>query len=314
MEKNSKIVVTGCQGMIGWAVVRALQRSGYTNVYGIDKTDCDLRNTQAVNTWFNQNRPEYIFHIAAKVGGINANNKLSGEFIYDNLMIQCNVLEAARKFVVKKLIFCGSACIYPKNTPMPIKEEYFLTGPLEETNIGYAIAKISGVVMCKMYRKQHNCNFISVMPTNLYGMGDNFHLTDSHVLPALIRKFHDAKISGVKSVEVWGTGEIKREFLYCDDLAEALVFLMNTYNGADPINVGTGESIYIKQLVEYIQAVIGFEGTVVWNTAYPDGVTDRRMDVTKINSLGWYAKVKLEEGIKKTYEWFAERYPEHVRI
>jgi GDP-L-fucose synthase len=308
MRTESKILVTGGEGMAGGAVTHRLRQVGYKNILSVDKDDCDLRNTEKVNAFFEKHRPEYVFHIAAKVGGIHANDNQSADFIYENLMMECNVIEAARKYEVKKLLFCGSACIYPKFAPQPIEEASLLSSSLEETNIGYAVAKIAGVIMCRMYRKQYGCNFISVMPTNLYGVGDNFHLMDSHVMPALIRKFYDAKMTNKSEVEVWGTGDPRREFLNVDDLADALVFLMLHYDGAEQINVGTGKDIPIKELVQIIKDVVGYEGMVVWNTTYPDGVYERRLDVSKINSLGWYAIVDLKEGIKATYDWFMSNY------
>ena len=304
MNKNSIILVTGSAGMAGRAVVKELTRQGYLHTILLDKSDCDLLITDNVNEVFDHLHPEYVFHIAAKVGGINANNTQSADFIYENLMMECNVIHAAYRYGVTKLIFCGSACIYPKNTPMPIKEEYFLQGALEETNKGYAIAKIAGVVLCEMYRKQYGCNFISVMPTNLYGEHDNFHLTDSHVLPALLRKFNDAKVNKLPFVEVWGTGKVSREFLYIEDLAKGLIFLMDNYNEPTPINIGTGQDISIMDLIAIIKKTVGYTGEVSWNTTYPDGVLVRKMDVTKINSLGWKAQFSVEEGVQRTYDWF----------
>lgn len=312
MQKDSKILVTGAAGMAGSAVVRKLQQEGYTKIYPVDMVDCDLRNTVPTLQLFNKIRPEYAFHIAARVGGIHANNLKGGLFIYDNLMIQCNVMEAARITSVKKLLFCGSACIYPKNSPQPIKEEYLLSGLLEETNKPYAIAKIAGVSMCQAYRKQYGCNFIAVMPTNLYGPGDNFNLEDSHVLPALMRKIHDAKVQNLPFVEVWGTGTPRREFIYIDDLADAFVFLMNNYDEAEPINVGTGVDIAIKDLVNSICKVIGYAGEIKWNGQYPDGVPVRRLDVTKLKNLGWVAPTFVGVGVCKIYAWFLNNY-ENIR-
>jgi GDP-L-fucose synthase len=308
MNTNSKILITGCQGMAGWAIIRELQSQGFINIIGIDKTDLNLIDTIKVNDYFSKIKPEYVFHVAAKVGGINANNIQSADFIYENLMMECNIIEASRKYNVKKLIFCGSACIYPKNSQQPIVEESLLTGELEYTNEAYAVAKIAGVMMTRMYRKQYGCNFISAMPTNLYGIGDNFHLTDSHVMPALIRKFHDAKLNNLPFVEVWGTGLAKREFLYIDDLAKGLIFLMKNYDGAYHINVGTGKDISIISLIDIIKKTVDFKGDIKWNSNYPDGVLERRLNVTKINDLGWKAEVSVEEGIKKTYEWYINNY------
>jgi len=308
MEKRSLILVTGASGMAGSAVMRELREQGYTNIRGIDKTQCDLTDSIAVNVLFEALRPEYVFHIAAKVGGINANNTQSADFTYENLMMECNVIHAAKVFAVKKLIFCGSACIYPKDTPMPIKEEYFLSGKLEETNKGYAVAKIAGVILCEMYRKQYGCDFISAMPTNLYGENDNFHLTDSHVLPALLRKFHDAKINNLPSVSVWGSGIARREFLYIGDLAKALIFLMNHYSSPEPINIGTGDDICINSLVDLIRKTVGYAGEVKWDTSYPDGVTVRNMDVTKLTLMGWNAETPLPKGIENAYKWFVDNF------
>lgn len=312
MEKESLILVTGSAGMGGSAVVRELIKQEYQGVMPIDVDVCDLTDTVQVNTLFSLLKPDYVFHLAAKVGGINANNTQSADFTYQNLMMECNVIQAAKSFQVKKLIFCGSACIYPKDTPMPIKEEYFLSGKLEETNKGYAIAKIAGVVLCQMYRKQYGRNFISAMPTNLYGPGDNFHLTNSHVLPALIRKFHDAKVNKEDHVEVWGTGVPRREFLYVEDLAKALIFLMNNYEGSDPINIGTGTDIPIMDVIKIIAKVVGYENPVFWNPAYPDGVFERRLDVSKINKLGWKAEVDVVSGIQQTYQWMVDNW-ENIR-
>jgi GDP-L-fucose synthase len=307
MNKDSRILVTGCQGMAGWALIRNLQKNGYSNVTGIDRVDCDLMYADRIQTLFRVIKPEYVFHVAAKVGGIFANDMKSADFTYENLMMQCNVIEAAKNNLVKKLLFCGSACIYPKHAPNPIPEEALLTGPLEETNKGYAIAKIAGVVMTQMYRKQYGCHFISAMPTNLYGIGDNFHATDSHVMPALLRRFHEAKIFDRPHVEVWGTGKPKREFLYIDDLAEGLIFLMTNYDEVQHINIGTGSDIPVTELVQIIKDTTGYRGEVKW-TGSLDGVLERRLDVTKINTLGWTAKTSLTEGIQKTYRWFINSY------
>lgn len=303
MKKDELILVTGAKGMAGSALVKELKEQGYDCIMPVDKESCDLTQMHQVNTMLLMLRPSYIFHVAAKVGGINANNTQSADFIYENLMMECNIIEAAKRFGVKKLIFCGSACIYPKDTPMPIKEDYFLSGRLEETNKGYAIAKIAGVVLCQMYRKQYGCNFISAMPTNLYGPGDNFHLTDSHVLPALLRKFHEAKVNDEKTVEIWGSGAPKREFLYVGDLVKALIFLMDNYNEPTPINIGTGTDVSIRDLIKLIKEVVGYNGRAVWNVSYPDGVYQRLLDVSKINGLGWKAEVQLHDGIQKTYDW-----------
>jgi GDP-L-fucose synthase len=307
MEKNSKILVTGCQGMVGSSLVKELTKQGFDNVTAIDRVDCNLLIQKDVFELFDWEEPEYVFHIAARVGGIGINDNKSGEFIYENLMIQCNVLEAARVYNVKKLLFCGSACIYPKTAEQPIREESFLTGPLEQTNIGYAIAKISGVVMTQMYRKQYGCNFISAMPTNIYGKGDNFNLESAHVIPALIHKFNNAKIDNKPFIEMWGVPETSREFIYSEDLANGFVFLMQNYDGYDPINIGSGETVSIEILTEILKEVSGYKGEIKWNTNL-QGVTRRSLDSTKINSLGWSAKTSLKEGIEKSYRWFVDNY------
>jgi GDP-L-fucose synthase len=307
MEQNSRILVTGCQGMTGWALVRELQRTGYTNVVAVDRSDCDLCNTEKVQNLFKKEQPEFVFHVAAKVGGIYANDSQSADFIYENLMMQSNVIHTAKVYGVKKLLFCGSACIYPKNAEQPIKESTLLTGVLEETNKAYAVAKIAGVTMTQMYRKQYGCNFISAMPTNLYGIGDNFNLEHSHVLPALMRKIHDAKLSNSPFVEIWGTGEPRREFLYIDDLAKGLIFLMQNYDGAEHINIGTGQDVEIRELVQILTEVIGYHGEIRWTGAL-NGVFQRRLNVSKINNLGWSAKTSLVEGVKKTYQWYVNSF------
>lgn len=309
MEKNSKIAVLGSSGLVGSAIIRNLKQNSYTNIIEVNRSVCNLLDTIAVDIFLKKNRPDYVINCAGKVGGINANNTKSAEFINENLKIQINVINACHKYNVKKLMMLGSSCIYPRNCPQPIKEEYLLTSSLEETNIGYAIAKIAGIIMGRMYNKQYGDNIISVMPTNLYGINDSFHLTDSHVLPALIRKMHDAKVRGDESVEFWGSGTPRREFLYVDDLAEAVVFLMNNYNDCKQhINIGCGEDITIRDLVDLVRKVVGYDGNVVWNMAYPDGTPVKRLDVSKINALGWKAKTSLEDGLKITYKWFVENY------
>jgi GDP-L-fucose synthase len=308
MNKDSRILVTGDRGLVGSATIRELKKQGYKYLLIAERHKWDLRNKYEVEEYFNGYQPDYVINCAGKVGGINANNTQSAEFIYDNLMIQTNIIDACYRYKVKKLLFLSSSCVYPRDCPQPIKEEYLLSSKLEETNIGYAIAKISGMIMCNMYRKQYGCNFISVMPTNLYGENDSFHLTNSHVLPALIRKFHEAKVNNSPYVEFWGTGTPRREFLFVDDLAEALVFLMNNYDKAEHINIGTGEDISIKELVHMMKDTIGYEGEIMWNTKYPDGTMLKRLDVSKIHALGWHHKTSLEEGIKYTYKWFIENY------
>lgn len=301
MNKESKIYVAGHKGMVGSAIVRKLQELGYKNIITADKTRLNLLNQMHVQSFFSQEKPEYVFLAAAKVGGIKANNEMKGDFIYQNLMIQTNIINYSKEFGVKKLLFLGSSCIYPKMAPQPIKEEYLLTGPLEPTNDAYAIAKISGIKMCQSFNQQYGTNFISVMPTNLYGQNDNYDLNNSHVLPALIRKFHQAKEGGLESVEIWGTGTPMREFLYVDDLADACVFLMNNYNDSEIVNIGTGEDITIKGLAYLISDIVGYQGKIIFNTDMPDGTPRKLLDVSKLKSLGWRYQTSLTEGIKKTY-------------
>lgn len=306
MQNNAKIFVAGSNGMVGSAIVRELEKKGFLNIIKKSSKELDLRNQQAVLTFFEAERPEYVFLAAAKVGGIFANNEYPADFLYDNLMIQNNVIHAAHLFDVKKLLFLGSSCIYPKYADQPIKEEYLLTGSLEPTNEAYAIAKIAGVEMCKFYRKQYNRNFISAMPTNLYGINDNFDLTNSHVLPALLRKFIEAKQNGAPNVTVWGTGSPKREFLFVDDLAEACLFLMLNYDGESTINVGTGVDVSIKELAEIIKDITQFEGELVFDTSKPDGTPRKLLDVSRITTLGWKYNVDLNQGILKTFNWIKE--------
>lgn len=298
MLKDSSIYVAGSRGMVGSAVIRALESEGYNNILTRTSAELDLRVQADVQRFFSDYRPEYVFLAAAKVGGIHANNTYRAQFLHDNLAIQLNVIESAYKFNVKKLMFLGSSCIYPKLAPQPLKEEYLLTGPLEPTNEPYAIAKISGIKMCEAYRDQYGCNFISVMPTNLYGPNDNYDLNNSHVLPALIRKFHTARSQGASFVEIWGTGSPKREFLHVDDLARACLFLMKSYNEREFLNVGTGEDISIKELAELIAEIVGFEGELRFNTDKPDGTPRKLMDVSRLNQLGWKAMISLKDGIQ----------------
>jgi len=304
IHKNSKIYVAGHTGLVGSAIVRCLQKNGYSNLVFRDITDLDLRRQQEVEDFFAEEQPEYVFLSAAKVGGILANNTYPAQFIYDNLMIATNIIHAARLFDVKKLLFLGSSCIYPKMAPQPIKEEYLLTGGLEPTNEAYAIAKIAGLELCKFYRREYGCNFISAMPTNLYGINDNFDLNNSHVLPALIRKFHEAKINEQEEVVIWGTGAPKREFLYVDDLADALLFLMQHYESDEPVNIGTGEDVAISELVEIVKEATGFTGKTVYDTSKPDGTPRKWLDVSKIHHLGWKHKTGLVEGVRKVYGWY----------
>lgn len=308
MNLDAKIYVAGHRGLVGSAIVRNLEEKGYTNIICRTHKELDLTNQEAVRAFFEQERPEYVFLAAAKVGGIHANNTYPADFIYDNLMIQNNVIKAAHDFKVKKLLFLGSTCIYPKMAPQPIKEEYLLTGALEETNEAYAVAKIAGLEMCKFFKRQYGDNFISCMPTNLYGPNDNFDLKNSHVLPALIRKFHEAKVNNSDVVEVWGTGTPLREFLYVDDMADACVFLMENYDGEQHVNIGTGEEVSIRELAETVKEVVGFEGELVFNTEMPDGTPRKLTTVDKLHGLGWNHKVSLNEGIKLAYNWFLENY------
>ena len=307
-SKSSKIYVAGHNGMVGSAIVRNLKSIGHNNLVLKSSKELDLRNSEEVTSFFNKERPEFVFLAAAKVGGILANINYKADFIYDNLMIQNNVIKNAHLFNVEKLLFLGSSCIYPKNAPQPIKEEYLLTGLLETTNEPYAIAKIAGLKMCQYFREQYGCNFISVMPTNLYGTNDNFDLKTSHVLPALLRKFHDAKLNNENKVEIWGSGNPKREFLHVDDLADASVFLMNNYNKSETINVGTGEDISIKDLALLIKKITGFKGDLDWDSSMPDGTYRKLLDVSKINNLQWKAKISLTDGIKLTYDWYIKNH------
>ena len=306
MEKTSKIYVAGSGGMVGSAIVRHLEKEGYTNIITTSSSNTDLRNQQVVADFFESEKPEYVFLAAAKVGGIHANNTYPAMFLYDNLMIQNNVIHQAHLNNIKKLLFLGSSCIYPKFAEQPIREDSLLTGSLESTNEAYAIAKIAGVEMCKFYRRQYNSNFISAMPTNLYGINDNFDLNNSHVLPALLRKFIEAHRNNKLSVEIWGSGTPMREFLYVDDLAKACVFLMENYESEDTINVGTGTDITIKDLAITIKNVVGFTGELTFDATKPDGTPRKLLDVSKINNLGWESSVTLEDGIKQLYHWVIE--------
>jgi GDP-L-fucose synthase len=303
---NSKIYIAGHNGMVGSAICRKLNSLGYHNLILKSSKDLDLRNQEQTQDFFKKEQPEFVFLAAAKVGGILANSTFKADFIYDNLMIQNNVIKSAHNYGVKKLLFLGSSCIYPKDSLQPIKEQYLLSGYLEATNEPYAIAKIAGLKMCEYFREQHGCNFISAMPTNLYGPNDNFDLKTSHVFAALIKKFHDAKINNQPKVELWGSGSPKREFLHVEDLANALIFLMENYDSKETINVGTGEDISIKELSYSMQNIIGFNGDVEWNTSMPDGTARKLLDVSKINNLGWKANIKLNAGIALTYDWYTE--------
>jgi GDP-L-fucose synthase len=302
MELNDRIFVAGHNGMVGSAIVRKLKELGYTNIITADRSKLNLLNQSDVDSFFSITCPEYVFIAAAKVGGIKANNEMKGDFIYENLMIQSNIIKSSKDYNVKKLIFLGSSCIYPKMSPQPIKEEYLLTGPLEPTNDAYAIAKIAGIKMCQSFNQQYGTNFISVMPTNLYGPNDNYDLNNSHVLPAMIRKFHEAKLEGKDKVEIWGTGKPMREFLYVDDLADACYHLMLNYNSSEVVNIGTGVDITIKDLALTIKEVVNFKGDIYFNTDMPDGTPRKLLDVSKLKDLGWEYKTTLREGIEKTYK------------
>lgn len=304
MDKNAKIYVAGHRGLVGSAIVRELQKKGYTNIILRTHQELDLENQQAVAEFFVQQKPEYVFLSAAKVGGIGANSTKPAEFIYKNLMIEANMIHSSYLNGVKKLLFLGSSCIYPKMAPQPLKEESLLTGALEPTNEAYALAKIAGIKMCESYNTQYGTNYISVMPTNLYGMNDNFDLKSSHVLPALIRKFHEAKLQLRSSVTVWGTGNPVREFLYVDDLANACVFLMDQYNGDKIVNIGTGVGITIRDLAKQIQEVTNYQGEIIFDPTKPDGTPVKINDVSFLESLGWRASVDLRQGLELTYEWY----------
>lgn len=308
MQKNSKIFVAGHRGLVGSAIKRKLERDGYENILVKTRTELNLMDGEAVKKFFETEKPEYVFLAAAKVGGIMANKLQKADFIYENLEIQNNIIYNSWKSGVKKLLFLGSSCIYPKLCPQPIKEEYLMTGSLEKTNDAYAIAKIAGIKMCQSFNEQYKTNFISVMPTNLYGPNDNFDLEASHVLPALIRKFYEAKKENKKEAVLWGTGSPKREFLHVDDLAEACVYLMNNYDDSEIINIGAGEDISIKEAAEKIKEIIGYKGKIVWDTKKPDGTPRKLLDVSKINSFGWKHKIDLDEGLEITIKWFLENY------
>ena len=308
LSKNSKIYVAGHNGMVGSAICRKLESLGYKNLIKESSNKLDLRNSLETEHFFKSKNPEFVFLAAAKVGGILANSTYKADFIYDNIMIQNNVIHCAHKYKVEKLLFLGSSCIYPKKSKQPIKEEYLLSGYLEPTNEPYAIAKIAGLKMCEYYREQYGSNFISAMPTNLYGPNDNFNLETSHVFAALIRKFHEAKIQNHSEVKLWGTGAPKREFLHVDDLADALVFLMKIYNSSSIINIGTGEYISITDLAKKIQKVVGYKGIINWDKSMPDGTFRKWLDVSKINDLGWKANTSLLKGIEMTYDWYSRNF------
>lgn len=306
LTKQDKIYVAGHRGLVGSAIVRSLKRSGYTNIIGRSHKELDLTDQKAVRDFFEAERPDVVVLAAAKVGGINANQTMPAEFAYENMQIQCNVIKCCHDYKIKKLLFLGSTCIYPKMAPQPIPEDALLTGPLEVTNEAYAIAKISGMEMCRFFKIQYGDDFISCMPTNLYGPYDNYDLSNSHVLPAMIRKFHEAKVNNAPSVELWGTGSPLREFLYSDDMADACVFLLENYSGERHVNIGTGKEVTIKQLAELVKETVGYDGEIVWNSDMPDGTPRKLADVSKLHSLGWTHKVELEEGVRLAYDWFKE--------
>lgn len=306
LKKSDKIYIAGHKGLVGSAIVRGLKRQGFENIIGRTHAEMDLIDQAAVRQYFAEERPDIVVLAAAKVGGINANNKAPADFAYDNMQVQCNVIKCCHDFKVKKLLFLGSTCIYPKLAPQPIKEDALLTGKLEVTNEAYAIAKIAGLEMCRFFKKQYGDNFISCMPTNLYGPYDNFELNGSHVMPAMIRKFHEAKVANAPHVELWGTGSPLREFLYVDDMADACIYLLNHYDGEQHVNVGTGKEISIKGLAELIKKTVGYEGDIVWNTAMPDGTPRKLTDVTKLHELGWHHRIELEEGVGLAYKWFQD--------
>ena len=313
IEKTDKIYVAGHRGLVGSAIVRSLQGKGYTNIIGRTHKELDLTSQSAVQRFFEEERPEVVVLAAAKVGGINANNTTPAEFAYENLQIQCNVIKCAHDYKVKKLLFLGSTCIYPKMAPQPIPEDALLTGPLEVTNEAYAIAKIAGLEMCKFFKRQYGDDFISCMPTNLYGPHDNYDLNNSHVMPAMIRKFHEAKVNFAPTVELWGTGTPLREFLYVDDMADACVFLLENYDGEQHVNIGTGVEVTIKELAETVQKVVGYTGKIIWNASMPDGTPRKLTDVTKLHNLGWHHKVELNEGVQLAYDWFKDNV-ENARL
>lgn len=313
MEKDAKIYVAGHRGLVGSAIVRRLEAGGWRNLVTRTRTELDLTDRPAVLRFLAEERPAYVLDAAARVGGIHANNEYPADFIRDNLLIQMNVIDGAYAAGVKKLLFLGSSCIYPKHAPQPMKEEHLLTGPLEPTNEWYAIAKIAGIKVCQAYRKQHGFNAISPMPTNLYGPGDNFNLETSHVLPAMVRKFHEAKAAGSPEVVVWGSGKPRREFLYVDDLADACVHLMEHYDDGEIINVGTGEDVSIAELTEIVRDVTGYEGEIVYDRSKPDGTPRKLLDVSRIHATGWRHRTGLREGVERTYRWFVENQA-HLRL
>jgi GDP-L-fucose synthase len=310
LDRDAKVFVAGHRGLVGSAIVRRLEAEGFTDVVTAARDQLDLRDQAAVNYWFRDHRPDHVFLVAGKVGGIMANSTRPAEFLYDNMMIHATVVQAAHEHDVKKLLYLGSACVYPRDTPQPIREDQLLTGPLEPTNEGYALAKISGMRLCESYRRQYGCDFISAMPTNLYGPGDNFDLQGSHVMPALMRKAHEAKLAGIDRLEVWGSGNPTREFLHVDDLADACLFLMDTYDDEGHINVGTGVDTSIRQLAETVRDVVHPDAELVFDASKPDGMPRRVLDVSRIEGLGWKARTPLLEGVQSTYAWFLEHVDE----
>jgi len=308
MTPDSRVFVAGHGGLVGSAILRRLEAEGFSRILTATREQLDLRDQAAVNYWFRANRPEHVFLVAGTVGGILANSTRPAEFIYDNMMIHATVVHAAHLFPAKRLLYLGSSCIYPRECPQPMKEEHLLTGPLEGTNEPYAIAKIAGIKLCQAYRRQYGCDFISAMPTNLYGPNDNFDLTSSHVLPALIRKFHDAKTEGRAEVTVWGTGKPRRELLHVDDLADACVYLMRRYDAAEHINVGTGEDLTIRELAEMVRDVVHPQGRIVFDTSKPDGTPFKRLDVSRLHALGWRHRISLRDGIESSYRWFLDNH------
>jgi GDP-L-fucose synthase len=308
MQTSAKIYVAGHRGMVGSALVRRLRSAGYSRIITRTSTELDLRNGPAVHRFFESERPDHVFLAAAKVGGILANSSYPADFLFDNLMIQTNVIDEAYRNGVQSLLFLGSSCIYPKLAPQPIREEYLLTGPLEPTNEAYAIAKIAGIKTCAAYREQHGCHFVSVMPTNLYGPNDNYDLDTSHVLPALIRKFHEAKMEGHDEVIVWGTGQPRREFMHADDLADACVFLMENESGEDLVNIGTGKDLTISELAQLLKDITGFEGRISFDHEKPDGTPRKLLDVSRLHSLGWRHSIELEEGLRNAYHDYVQQY------
>lgn len=309
IARDARVYVSGHLGLVGSAVVQHLDRAGFSQILTATRDQVDLCNPQAVDNWFGEQRPDYVIHVAGKVGGIHANASYPADFLHDNLLIHATVLRSAWQHATKKLLYLGSSCIYPRDCPQPMREEFLLTGPLEQTNEAYALAKITGLKSCEYYRRQHGCNFISAMPTNLYGPRDNFDLADSHVLPALLRKFHEAKIAGNGEVTVWGSGKPRREFLYVDDLAAACLFLLEQYVEATTINVGTGEDVTIAELAEFVREIVYPESKIAFDTSKPDGTPRKLLEVSKAHALGWRHQTELVDGIQKTYDWFLAHHP-----